>query len=268
MLPPNCSNDAVFETSALNRIVDDPTVLERVEQQISMLRLRLIVPMLYLQEMASAADLTQLERRGKALRRLRDSVPFGFAPNTRGYEFLEDGRQLFATPVLSRHRERRELRGLPGWSRSRFTDADHARVRAHVEGAKARMLEFDRRVQVIGVAREQAGGRGPAATVKVLRDRDQAWLPNLDWLVKRALGGPNARVRWHAVVRRPERFKAAIAWAGMAFQTMFGALLPASAGHPEAQRLRVKRGAWYDNDMAACAAYARFLVANDADGPA
>jgi len=31
---------------------------------------------------------------------------------------------------------------------------------------------------------------------------------------------------------------------GSAFQTMFGALLPPSAGHLEAQRLRIKKGAW------------------------
>jgi hypothetical protein len=46
VLPPNRSNDAVFDTFALNRVVDDATVLDRVERQIEALRLRLIVPML------------------------------------------------------------------------------------------------------------------------------------------------------------------------------------------------------------------------------
>src|SRR2546427_6155511 len=103
VLPPNRSNDAIFETSALNRVVDDAAILEQVERQITALRLRLIVPMLYLQEIAAATDLRQLEERGRALRRLRDSVPFGFAPTTRGYEFLEDGRDRKSTRLNSSH---------------------------------------------------------------------------------------------------------------------------------------------------------------------
>jgi hypothetical protein len=265
-LPPNASNDVVFDTSALTRCLDEPALLARLTEKFVLDGGRMVVPLIALSEVIAHDSDSVVLARGAALRSLRAArVDLRFSLLGHEIHALEDGRQIMRTPTLGRERERITLRFLPGWWASALGKPDLPAFRRHVAKDKDRLHAADQQKHRKLRQFHERRNTTIQGIVGVLR-RPEDWLPHLDWLVENALKRAARRGRhWAHVARRLERYKAAVAWAGCAFLTMWGGGIPNDAGHSEAQRLRVKRGTWYDNEITASAAYARMLVANDRD---
>ncbi|APJ02736.1 hypothetical protein [Silvanigrella aquatica] len=65
------------------------------------------------------------------------------------------------------------------------------------------------------------------------------------------------------IIQSPARFRFLYTWSCLAELTALGNLLPNSDGSPNAQMLRVDKGNWYDNTIAASATFCEIFLTND-----